>query len=217
MLPANHKFPVREKKVYPPMPEDMYQVELFDIDMDTVVDKKTAEKREVMKFQFVVLDAGEYRGRSIWRNYVPTYLWEVGNDKNALYQITKAMIQREMTPDEIHNFTSDKINMLVGFQCRVTTVNKTGTGLNADKTYTNIDKFLPKKEALPKLTAEEKEKATIKDKPVAETPAPVMDSEIPLVGMPVAEEEAVEIAIQSLGGKVVGEKDDKIKIEEVPF
>lgn len=217
MLPANYKFPVREKKVYPPMPEDMYQVELFVIDMDTVVDKKSGEKRDVLKFQFVVLDAGEYRGRSIWKNYVPTYLWEVGNDKNALYQITKAMIQRDMSLEEMMGFTSDKINMLVGFQCRVTTVNKAGTGLNSDKTYTNIDKFLPKKEALPKLTAEEKEKATIKAKPESTestmpTPAPVMDSEIPTIG----QDEAVEIAIKSLGGKVVDEKEDTL-ISQVPF
>lgn len=221
MLPSNYKFPVREKKVYPPMPEDMYQVELFDIDMETIVDKKSAEKRDVLKFQFVVLDAGEYRGRSIWRNYVPTYLWKNGNDKNALYQITKAMIQRDMTEAEIESFTSDKINMLVGFQCRVTTVNKAGTGVNADKVYTNIDKFLPKKEALPKLTDEEKEKAVVKAKEnVTETamptPVPVMDSEIPLIGVPVTTEEVVEVAIQSLGGKAV-KKEGEINIEDVPF
>ncbi len=232
MLNPGYKFQIKEKKIYPPLPEDIYCVELFDIDMDTVVDKKSGEKRDVLKFQFVVLDAGEYRGRSIWKNYVPTYLWEVGNDKNALYQITKAMIQRDMTLEEMMGFTSDKINMLVGFQCRVTTVNKVGTGLNSDKTYTNIDKFLPKKEALPKLTDEEKEKATVKAKPEATestmpTPAPVMDSEIPLIG----QEEVVEVAIQSLGGKVVGEVKptaygvgaseapdaDKMDISKVPF
>lgn len=217
MLPSNYKFEVREKKSFPPLPEDMYQVELFDIDMDTIADKKSGEKRDVLKFQFVVLDAGEYRGRSVWKNYVPTYLWKTGNDKNALYQIVKAMIQRDMTKAEMEGFTSDKINMLVGFQCRVTTVNNPGKGLNADKVYTNIDKFLPKKEALQKLTAEEKEKATVKAKPESTestmtTHVPVMDSEIPIIG----EQEAVEVAIQTLGGKVV-KKEDEIDLNTVPF
>lgn len=200
MLQSGYKFEVKEKKVYPPLPEDIYQVELFDISMDTVDNKQkdgTVERKDVLKFQFVILDDGEYeadgqklkvRGRSIWRNYVPTFIWEKNNEKNALYQITKAMIQRDMTEEEMKNFSSDVINSLIGYQCRVGTVNVAGKGKNADQVYTNIDKFLPKKAALAGLTAEEKEKATVKkDKEnVTEsampTQAPVMDAEIPVVG-----------------------------------
>jgi len=185
MLQSGYKFDVKERKVYPPIPEDMYQVELFDISMEVIDDKNDAgAKQTILKFQFVVLDAGEYRGRSIWRNFVPVYLWKADNSKNALYQITKAIIQRELNESEMENFDSDYINKLIGFQCRVTTVNKNGKGKNVDAIYTNIDKFLPKKELLDGLTNEEKEKAVVKPKEaISVTHAPERTDEIPIVGL----------------------------------
>jgi hypothetical protein len=165
MLPSNYNFEVKEKKEYPVIPEDVYQVELFDIDMQQVPDKNhPGEMQVVLKFQFVILDEGEFRGLSIWRNYVPTYLWQGDNTKNALYQITKAMIMRDMTPDEMASFGSEYINKLVGYQCRIGTVLKEGVGKNAGKMYANIDKFLPKKTSVDGLTKEEKENAKVKDK-----------------------------------------------------
>ncbi len=213
MLQSGYKFEVKEKKVYPPLPEDMYQVELFDIDMESVPDKNNpGQMQQVLKFQFVVLDDGEFeaegqklkvRGRSIWRNFVPTYLWKKGNEKNALYQITKAIIQRDLTEQEIADFSSDFINKLIGYQCRVTTLNVAGKGKSADQTYTNIDKFLPKKATMPGLTPEEKEKSRVKkDDNVSETSFPQPTA-------PVAEEEIPVIEPT---------KDDgEIKIEDVPF
>lgn len=228
MLPSGKKFEVREKKSYPPLPEDIYQVELLDIEMESVPDKNNPGRmNDVLKFQFVVLDDATFqaegqvqktRGRSIFRNFVPTYIWEKNNEKNALYQITKAIIMREMKPEEMANFSSDFINKLIGYQCRVTTLNVAGKGKNADQVYTNIDKFLPKKDVMPKLTAEEKEKATMKKKDDNDTsesamPAvPVKDEEIPVVG-----ETAVEAAVRELGGKVVEEGEKPLDISEVPF
>lgn len=230
MLPSGKKFEVREKKSYPPLPEDIYQVELLDIEMESVPDKNNPGRmNDVLKFQFVVLDDATFqaegqvqktRGRSIFRNFVPTYIWEKNNEKNALYQITKAIIMREMKPEEMANFSSDFINKLIGYQCRVTTLNVAGKGKNADQVYTNIDKFLPKKDVMPKLTAEEKEKATMKKKDDNDTsesamPAvPVKDEEIPVIG---AEAAAVEEAVKVLGGKVVEEEKEPLKIDEVPF
>ena len=95
MLPKNFNFQVKEKKEYPTIPEDVYQVELLDIDLQQVPSQNNpAEMHSVLKFQFVILDEGEFRGVSIWRNYVPTYLWSGDNTKNALYQITRAMINK---------------------------------------------------------------------------------------------------------------------------
>lgn len=231
MLQSGYKFDVREKKSFPPLPEDIYQVELFDIEMEAVQDKnKPGVSNNVLKFQFVVLDDGEFndesgkpqkvRGRSIWRNYVPTYIWEKNNEKNALYQITKAIIMRDLRPEEMESFTSDFINKLIGYQCRVTTLNVAGKGKNADQMYTNIDKFLPKKASMPGLTAEEKKNAAVKKKDDDSSeksfvPTPVQDEEIPVVG-----ETEVEKATRMLGGKVVepapADKDE-IRIEDVPF
>lgn len=226
MLQSGYKFDVREKKSYPPLPEDMYQVELLDIDMESVADKNNpGQMQQVLKFQFVVLDDGEFeaegqklkvRGRSIWRNFVPTYLWKKGNEKNALYQITKAIIMRDLTEAEIENFTSDFINKLIGFQCRVTTLNVAGKGKTADQTYTNIDKFLPKKANMPGLTHDEKEKARTKkdDSNTSETafpqPTSVKDEEIPVI-------DPVQQVVETMGGRIVEEEKAEIKIEDVPF
>lgn len=226
MLQSGYKFDVREKKSFPPLPEDMYQVELFDIDMESVPDKNNpGQMQQVLKFQFVVLDDGEFeaegqklkvRGRSIWRNFVPTYLWKKGNEKNALYQITKAIIMRDLTEAEIGNFTSDFINKLIGYQCRVTTLNVAGKGKTADQIYTNIDKFLPKKVTVAGLTQDEKEKArTKKDDSVSETAfpqptAPVAEEEIPVI-------DPVQQVVETMGGKIVEESKEEIKIEDVPF
>lgn len=212
MLQPGKKFDVKEKKVYPPLPEDIYQVELLDITEETVPDKQfPGNMQEVLTFQFVVLDAGEYRGRSLFRRFVPTYLWRKNNEKNALYQITKALICRDMTDDEISNFGTDQINMLVGYQLRVGTIQKAGTGKNAAEIYTNIDKFLPKKEMVERLTADEREKARVKkDRDEVQQPV-VADStrENP---------ETVTIdfltAVKALGGKEI--PNDDIPVINVP-
>jgi hypothetical protein len=195
MLPSNFRFETKEKKEYPPLPEDVYQVELLDIDMQEVADMNNpGETRIVLKFQFVILDEGEYRGRSIWQNFVPTYIYKGDNSKNALYQITKAIIMRDLTEEERLNFGTDYINKLVGYQCRVGTVNKPGKGKNADKVYTNIDKFLPKKMSLPRLTEEEKEKAVVKDKKDVITDINQLTSK---------QNQEVQQAAETLGGQVV--------------
>lgn len=215
---------MKEKKVYPPLPEDVYQVELLDITEETVPDKQfPGNMQEVLKFQFVVLDAGEYRGRSLFKRFVPTYLWRKNNEKNALYQITKALICRDMTDDEIDNFGTDQINMLVGHQLRVGTIQKAGTGSKAAEIYTNIDKFLPKKEMMERLTADEREKARVKTDATEVTQPVVVDSvrENP---------ETVKIdfaeAVKALGGKEVTNDDIPVinvpdsapkKLDDVPF
>lgn len=156
------KFEEREGKTFDPLPEDVYQVELFDIEAQEKPSYDDKTKMEtVLSFQFVVLDEGEYRGRSIWRNFVPTYLYIGKNGKNALYQITEAMIMRELTDEERFSFGSDFINKLVGYQLRVGVKNKEG---KEGKVFSNIDQFYMKKGTLPKLTDEEKEKARPKKK-----------------------------------------------------
>jgi len=174
MLPSNISFEKKEGGNYEPLPEDMYQVELLDITLQekpSYNDKTKLEK--VMSFQFVVLD-GELRGRSIWRNFVPTFLYIGKNGKNVLYQITESIIKRPLTIEEESTFGSDVINRLVGYQCRIVVKNKNS---KEGKVFSNIDSFLPAKEKLQSLTDEEKEKATVKEK-VDEIPTINID-EIP--------------------------------------
>lgn len=162
MLPSGINFEEKEKMEFDPLPEDVYQVQLLDVEMQSKpsYDDKTVMEN-VLSFQFVVVDDGEFRGRSIWKNFVPTYLYNGKKGKNGLYQITEAIIRRELKDEDKQNLSSDFVNDLVGYQCRVTVKNKTtGEG----KTFSNIDTFLPAKSNVTPLTEDEKQKATPKKK-----------------------------------------------------
>ncbi len=212
MLPAGINFKMKEGKTFDPLPEDVYQVELFDIELQekpSYNDKTVMEK--VMSFQFVVLDEGEFRGRSIWKNFVPIYLYIGKNGKNALYQITEAIIARELKDEEIATFGSDFINKLVGYQCRVTVKNKEG---KEGKFFSNIDTFLPKKASLTRLTSEEKEKAVIKHEK-EETGKNAFGkeySEIPTISL-----DEDEFMTNHQGDNMSDSNNPEVEIVDVPF
>ena len=159
MIEENLQVKKVEAKIYPPIPENIYQVELLDINIKSVAKyKKPNELEDVLDFQFTVLDgkdkAGEdLRCRNLWRNFVPTYLYIGKNGKNILYQILEAILDRELTQEEeISSIDTNFLNELIGKQCRVIVKNKKVN----DKIYSNIESFLPMETLMPQLTAEEK-------------------------------------------------------------
>ena len=177
----NETMIIEKKEVmdYKPLPPDVYTVELLDITAKETetYDSKQARKEgsqippileTVLDFQFVLLEgvdasAGELlRGRNVFQNYVPSVLYiSVKNGKNKLYQIIEALQKSPLSHDqEAYGISGKELNLLIGKQCRVGTVNNT----KGEKTYTNIDKFLPSKEAFAPLTQEEKDNARIKPK-----------------------------------------------------
>lgn len=167
----------KESTTFAPLPNDMYQVELLDItskEHETFDSKKarandaslTPIMETVFDFQFTVLETTEVdgksiRGRNIFENFVPSYLYIGKNGKNTLYQIVEALQGQTISPEqEAMGITGKELNMLIGKQCRVITVQKT----KGDKTYMNIDNYLTIKAPLTPLTEEEKKEAFIKPK-----------------------------------------------------
>lgn len=183
MLDPTMQMPKEEGKEYKPFPEDVYAVELLDVNSKEVetYDSKEARKKDmhlepvmetVLDFQFVLLEGrdGEtdLRGRNIFQNFVPTYLYISSKGKNKLFQITEALQGTPLSQQqEAEGITGADLNAFIGKQCRVGTVNKT----SGDKTYSNIDKFLVAKGDFAPLTSKEKEDATIKPKTDADTEA----------------------------------------------
>lgn len=166
MLEANIKVEKKEAQVYPPLPSDIYQVELLDIGTQQKPTYKTKtlpddEKvyETVFKFQFTILDHRELRGRNVWANFVPSFLFIGKNGKNDLYKILEAMLGHEMSPEEEANLDSTFLNSLIGKQCRIfiETVHK------GDKSFDKASKFLPAMNQLSPLTEAEKEKARVKN------------------------------------------------------
>lgn len=163
----------KESVNYLPLPKDVYQVELLDVNLENTVsydtrNKPDAEKiyEKTLSFQFTLLEGSEngksLRGRNIWANLIPSYLYiSSKNGKNKLYKIVEALIQRELTKEEeAEGITDKKLNSLIGKQCRISVENVT----KGDKTYDRINDWFKINSGLPLLSAEEKEKARVKDK-----------------------------------------------------
>jgi len=170
MLYDNLNIPKKEGKTYPPIPKDIYQVELLDITSRETPTYDTKNKPDnekeyeiVLSFQFTLLDGqdnGEsLRGRNVWANFVPTYLYIGKRGKNTLFKIVEALIGRELTPEEEAKGLSGKsLNSLISKQCRVAIEPKK----SGDKAFDNITDYYKANILFTALTAEEKEKARVK-------------------------------------------------------
>ena len=177
MITEQLKIERKEAKGFEPLPENVYQVEVFDINLESrptfdTRNKPDEEKifEKVLNFQFVLLtgidkDGKSLRGRSIWQNFVPTYLYIGKNGKNTLYQISEAVLRHQLTQEEEAYMDADVINGYVGSQLRVVVKHKK----SGEKTYSNIESFLAVDELKTPLTSKEKEEATVKPKEDKET------------------------------------------------
>jgi len=140
------------------LPEDIYNVELFDVNIEQGKKFQSEELENKLSFLFVILDGkdGEedLRGRILSKKFVPMYLYIGKNGKNMLFQIVEALLGRELTREQIANFTTDNIDQLIGMQCRVTVKDKQTAQGN---TFSNIEGLLRSKEEIKPLTSKEKE------------------------------------------------------------
>jgi hypothetical protein len=176
MLDNNLVIPKNEATEYKPFPEDIYSVQFLDVNAKEVetYDSKEARKKDptlaqimetIFDFQFVLLEGkdGEtdLRGRNIFQNFVPSYLYISSKGKNKLFQIVESLQGSPLSQkQEAEGITGADLNALIGKHCRVVTINKT----HGDKTYSNIDKFLVAKGNFEPLTVKEKEDAKVKPK-----------------------------------------------------
>lgn len=177
-MPITDPIKVEKKEAadYPPLPKDVYQVQLLDVTSKQNPTYDTRNKSEAEKeyetifsFQFVLLEGIQQatekevslRGRNVWANFVPSYLYcSAKNGKNKLYRITEAFLGRDLTQEDEMTMDADYLNALIGKQCRISVEPKT----KGDKTFDNITDWLKANSQLTPLTDEEKEKATVKEK-----------------------------------------------------
>lgn len=154
----------KESAGYDLLPEDVYHVELFDINQeekptfDTRNNPPEEQKLEtVLNFQFICLD-GENRMRYIFANFVPTYFYiSKKNGKNKLYRIVEGLLGRELTQDDYMVLEADAtkfLNSLIGKQCRVVIEHKK----SGDNTYANPVNYMKANSLLTALNKEEKTK-----------------------------------------------------------
>lgn len=176
MIQEEFKVEKREKADYPPLPKDVYQVELLDITDEKKPTYKTRNMSDdqkvyetVLSFQFTILEGRDesqekdehknLRCRNIWENFVPNYLYVGKNGKNKLYKIVEAFLGREITPEDEATLDSNALNSFVGSQLRVTTGHRSGKD---NAVYDEITEYLKANGKLPQLTTEEIDKCRVK-------------------------------------------------------
>ena len=197
----NYKVEKKEALAFEPIPEDVYKVELLDIEEQTKPRyQKPDEIENTFSFQCVLLHGrdkkGEsLRGRNMWFNFVPNYLYIGSKGRNKLYNAIESLLGRELSPQEEAEFETIKLNKLIGKQCRIV-VKNTSKG---EKTYSNIDRLLVIDEKAAPLTAEEKEKAKVKSKESQEQASYEDPNWKPQEApMPTAEDDIMEIAVDQI-------------------
>lgn len=184
----------REAKEFKPFLEDMYEVELTDVNAemrptyDTRLKPEAEQELErILSFEFTLLDGTEedesLRGRKVWANFIPATLWIGSKGKNKLYDVVEGVLGHELTPEEEAKLDSDFVNGLVGKVCRGVTENTT----KGDKTFTNIVKYLATKGTAKALTTEEKAKK--EDKEPKES---TVDENLDKINMDVEVDDVVE-------------------------
>lgn len=168
MLDNALKINKEEAKVYPPLPKNIYQVELLDITLKDAKGKYAKPGDKNFVFQFTLLTGKnkdeDLRGRNVWNNFVPTALYIGKNGKNALYQIVEAFLGRELTPEEeARGLSGQFLNSFIGKQIKIF-VDHRADKKDPTKIYDNITSYMPAETLFNALTDEEKETARVKTK-----------------------------------------------------
>lgn len=180
----------KEKAEYPPLQKNVYQAQIFDINLKDATGQYSKPGEKVFTVQFTLLDGMEkeksLRGRNVWDNFIPTYLYIGKSGKNKLYGIIEAVLGRDVSPNEVANFDKSFVNSLIGQQVRIMVEPKKV----GDRIFDNITDYLSVSTKLNELTPEEKEKSKVKEKSkIAE-----VEETIPTIQL-----------------------DDEVRIEDVPF
>ena len=158
----------QEGKEYEILSEDIYQVELLDVNQaerptyETRLMPKEQQKFDlVFNFDFVLLE-NELRGRRIWANFIPSYFYvSKKTGKNKLYLSVESLLDLDLTIDEYTQMEMNAasfLNSLVGKQCRVMIKHKEGK----DRIFANPVEFLPVKALLESLSNQEKDNFVLK-------------------------------------------------------
>ena len=195
MLDETMNFPKKESNEYPPIPKGIYQAELLEVKAnenetyDSKMNQNTAKEYQTdISYQFVLLngsdDKGALRGRSVWENFGHNFLYFGSkNGKNNLWRIGEAYLGRDLTQkEEATGISGALLNSFVGKQIALsieTKISKKG------KSFDKIVDYFKVGTELESLSAEEKDKATVKNE---KTPAEQMQSGIDASQAPLPEE-----------------------------
>lgn len=147
-MPKDWEAP-NEKKDFPSLPEDTYQVFVEDVNLVKRLNKYNGQEEMQMNFTFSILGTAEerekstYRGRKLWK-YVRTVISAGGAGKNpAMFNVIyEAIMRRTPYEDQVQTINAKVIDSLIGKQLLL--VVKEGTD-NQGKKYNTISDYMKAK------------------------------------------------------------------------
>lgn len=191
-----------EKKEWPLIPEDVYQVQITDLTAEE--SEWQGVKKDVFKFEFTIIEDGPYYGRKLWKKGSRVSPCPATNGKAPLtWKVASAVLKHALTEDEGKSFTIADMNGLIGKQLRASV---SVTPPKDGKQYNNAESFLMAKVDLPAFD----ESKVKKDAPA--TPPATPHKLTP-----------AEIVEKASGGKFAPKQSDEdidfgdVSVEDIPY
>lgn len=163
-IDVGHKFATKPKanaRVWDPLPEDMYQVEVLDVAAE--VDETPyggGDPKDVINVSFVILDNNTFegdihgeqstRGRRLWLRVNPNMSPPGDYPASKIYQIASNCFGGKIFSK--HECERFDYNSIIGRQLRVGV--KTKTSKNTGKEYNQINSFFKPGKPLPPFDPE---------------------------------------------------------------
>lgn len=135
-----------EKPDFLVLPEDVYQVKILDIKLLENQPKfQSTDVEDVLKFEFVVTEAGEFNGTKLFSKNIRPMLsaGSTGYSPSTLYKIFSAVFRVSLSEEESKTVSAQNINDMIGKEVRVHV--KPITSKSSGKTYNTITDYLPLK------------------------------------------------------------------------
>jgi hypothetical protein len=154
MLPTDMELQEPQGKEWPLIPADVYQTEITNIEYKEVDNRWKKEptdpdKKQVMNFEFTIIEEGPNYGRKLWKQMAPIkpYPPTQSGKESWVYRLASAMAGHAITKGEADKYGTSDINDFYHRQVRIT-VSESAPKDNG-KRYNNIDSFLSAKQQLP--------------------------------------------------------------------
>jgi hypothetical protein len=161
-----------EKKEWPLIPEDVYQVEITDLTAEEAEWKGV--KKDVFKFEFTIIEPGQYYGRKLWKKGSRVSPCPSNNNKAPLtWKVASAVAKHPLTEPEGKAYTIADMNAMIGKQIRI---GVSVTAPNQDgKQFNNADSFFMVKQDLPPFDESKVKKDDLPAAAAKPTPAEIVE------------------------------------------
>jgi len=154
-LPDDFKGDATEKKVYPPLPADVYQVEILAIEIkdnifyDPTDPKSDPVDKYTTSVTLVVIEDGKFYGRQLWDNFSSRVKPTGKKGPTKTYKFVTAVLDSAMDWTACEGFVSEfgkNMKNFIGKQLRITVevgAKEDGTPKNKIASYMVVKSELP--------------------------------------------------------------------------